>query len=714
MFILKSADDVSANIVVKILPEKVYICGRKNADINIPNDSSVSRKHCTVQLTANGKGLLVKDSSKYGTFFAKDVKTGTDVHKIEYTRINEKVELSGKDVLRIGVLKSVFHVQSNDTKSPVVVHSKLGRSAQVELEKYVKKLNGKVVKTWSDDITHLAMKEVVLNVKVTQALASNTPIVTCEFFKALAEASESSNEVNLPVCNDFVPEIADEGLNKNECSFAQNVNRSKLFDDKTIVFLSDVQFNRLGNTCSLAGASVLLANDSKFNFSIISNDNTIVVSLSPETNGLLKENLFERLQETMIESSSRFIQEFEIGLALLYCSTEMYCNPKFDLPPDGTFTSATLSQLPGTSVCMSQNVTGPQSTTSLSMSRVPETADIDITETDVISSTKDVVKETVQSSSRKRALDSDTRASKVPKRSSDDENVLLDLNQTKKKPKPAPKRKQSVIKPADMQRDDTMLSKVQSESPHKKSSKTKQVVEISDNELDDLPDSCIADDSLWTDTTSAAQSLKLYEEKDDDLPSKPESVTTSSSHYKPKDQHKVTEVPQTPVEMQGSNFMPQVIKQEAVDDSTIPGTGVKPMSSVVNSQIGEKFGSQVHIKSDSITFDADLPYKDLMKVVHVSLVVGPRKKKSSSVDNGSGIKNFKKFRKVFPTYYNSGSQTNTVQSMEPPKIIGGRDLFAHNNRIENDHVIDDWAFPQSQPESQSSQDRLNPFKRLKK
>lgn len=621
---------------------------------------------------------------------------GSDTSAIEFTKVQTEVRLSGKDVLRIGVLKSVFHVC--ETKI-VVVHSKLSRAAKAQLQKDVQMLNGVLVSTWSPNITHLAMKEIVLNVKVTQALACNCPIVTCQYFKSLATAVQSGSQ-NLPLCSNFVPEIADEGLNKNECSFTQDVRRLTLFAGKTFVFLSEKQSNRLGDTCKFAGASVILVCDPKFDIKVVSDENTLVVS-GYEAQNSIGEVTFESLQEKMIEASSRFIQEFEIGLALLYCSIEMYCNPKFDLPPDGTFTSATLSE-PLQSVTASEKFGDAQP--GPSTSKVPETVDIDLTETDIIPQTKPLEKEKI--SARKRRFDAEQRNSssnKVAKTLIVDEDALLDLNQSKKKPKPAPKKKQNE---KNRTGDKTTLDAIEANAAKLGNIKPVPVVNDSDDDMEDLPDSCIADDSLWTNSNIPKvepidQEHQFY---DTDVP-KPESFPQSEKITIPET---VTEVPQTPLESQ--ECLSSLIKTEVLDETqTISHKTKSPRRQTTSGWMD----SQNYTKSEDYSnVDPDLPFKDLTNIVHVSLVVSKQTNKPSSTHNITGATNFKRFKKVLPSYYNSGSQTNTAQSLEPPKIIGGRDLYCHDNRIENDHVIDDWVFPQSQQESQQSQDS-NPFRRGK-
>uniref|UniRef100_F6QHZ5 FHA domain-containing protein n=5 Tax=Ciona intestinalis TaxID=7719 RepID=F6QHZ5_CIOIN len=224
------------NQVKRLLANRVYTFGRKDVDFIIANDSSVSRKHGTIKVideeSSNEPCLLVSDSSKFGTFYSKN-ETGNEQHLV-FNKITGKVRLKHGDCLRIGVLKSIFKIKH---KPLLIVTSSMSSVLQEKLRDKVSKLGGKLTTSWQTGVTHLAMQSILLNVKVTQALACACPIVSEKYFSKLLKSVET-NEAELPSTNDFLPDISEQGLDKRECSFQVNVERKNIFRDKTVVFLS--------------------------------------------------------------------------------------------------------------------------------------------------------------------------------------------------------------------------------------------------------------------------------------------------------------------------------------------------------------------------------------------------------------------------------------------------------------------------------------------
>ncbi|KAG7216560.1 hypothetical protein INR49_021649, partial [Caranx melampygus] len=63
--IIRKPDDSCTSETHYLLASKEYVVGRKNCDILLTNDQSISRAHA--QLTATDQTLTLKDTSKYGT-----------------------------------------------------------------------------------------------------------------------------------------------------------------------------------------------------------------------------------------------------------------------------------------------------------------------------------------------------------------------------------------------------------------------------------------------------------------------------------------------------------------------------------------------------------------------------------------------------------------------------------------------------------------------
>ncbi|XP_078493291.1 uncharacterized protein LOC100178467 [Ciona intestinalis] len=762
------------NQVKRLLANRVYTFGRKDVDFIIANDSSVSRKHGTIKVadeeSSNEPCLTVSDCSKFGTFYSKN-EPGNEQHLV-FNKITGEVQLKQGDCLRIGVLKSIFKIEH---KPLLIVTSSMSSVLQEKLREKVTKLGGKLTTNWQTGVTHLAMQSILLNVKVTQALACACPIVSEKYFSKLLKSVET-NEVELPNTNDFLPDISEQGLDKRECSFQVNVERKNIFRDKTVVFLSHKQMKRLGTSCSYSGATVCLVSDPKCTDEKLVDENTIVVRCADNAESqVIDAKKLEKLQRQFRRKQLRFIQEHEIGLSLLYCSTDVYCNPSFDLEKETTF-----SQRPIPGSTFSQNMDHPQQVesrqevedtndpNSLFISCIPETMKSQAPDTfcsldvgmesevgrkkrphedhctDEIPSkhqktnsppkhhpptaSPKLIGDTAHCSKDATHRQTPELPFKVPKPqetiAQSVENIAQSMlgssmTSNKKKSKPPPKKKRiSAVSTTPVQ------LTIPNNKPTMDHTTTKEhiitstkVASNSDialdpapvspihHNLDEIPDSCIEDDSLWTSSMDLNQKNDVLV-----VPVKTEYIA-----------------PEISVDQNSERYVdPDLIDSERVSESQHcePTVQIKPKQEllVVKKEKISQPCPQVNKDkfknvtagwtdpknaptSDYCEVIPDYPSSDLSKVVQVSLIVTTSTTRVTSKSNAQrNTKNYKCFRKVYPTYMDYESQNNTAASLEPPKIIGGRDLFKHENKISKDTNLEDWAML-----NERDDDNLNPF-----
>jgi len=694
-----------------LLCGKVYSVGRRDTDIIISNDSSVSRKHCSIQvMSLKQQCLVINDTSKYGTFCARNVDHGASKENLQFEKVEGSAELNANDIVRVGVLKSMFQVVKNPL---VVVASKFDSASLKDLRNTVNKLGGKVVTSWSNDVTHLCMKSIVLNVKVTQALATNCYIVTEAYFSSLVNAVESKLN-NLPHPKDFVPKLAEEELNEKDCSFLPVSSRRHLFNNKIFVFMSNKQRKRLGETCIFAGGTAILVNDPTFNENMLITAKTIIVYSSDWMESqLISSNQFDTVQNKLTQNKLRFIQEHEIGLALVYCSVEAYCNPSFDLP-----SAETLSQccLPGPSLSQANNDEIPQMpdkvVESLFVSRVPETVVDEMTETTSLDSLCGGKKrhhsdcDDSDSPPKKIAINVNKNADGKSTHDSVAENVGVSASNSVAKSSTYTSDQRCAI---DTHANDKSFDCKKVTIPKTIiRSNNAAVLEFHEEAWEDLPDSCISDDSLWTSSNVGNAHVKNSKVCD--------SVSHSSvtmCNIKVKDElQKSTDLIMNQNSLSCENHHANVASSNKRDVYPV-ATGDCCDTDKEKSKhalLPEK--NSVFVKSE-FGLNTSLPSTNCTNVVFINLIKQQKSLTRGQIIHQDGIKNFKRFQKVMPTYLSCGSQTGVSDSVKAPTIIGGRDLYVHENRIEPSYVFDNWINVQSQSSLHQSQDS-NPFSVSKK
>ena len=616
-----------------LLVNKVYTIGRKDADIVVSDDSSVSRRHGTIEVKVDNENkscsVVVHDSSKFGTFYVRN----SSVNKQDYSRVNNSAILFKGDTIRIGAQHTFCKVECEPL---IIVTSMLDQSSQASVKSYVDKLGGEMFATWQPNTTYLIINQVKLTVKVIQALASATSIVKVSFLEKFCEALTVRSELPLP--KDFLPPIAEESLDCDVSVLLPNISRKTIFKNRLFVFINKKQYKRSAHSCTLAGGKSTQITDipnDNLNTLIDSSNTAFILPPSDPSTFLISEDEFCELLQKLSFKKLRFIEEHEIGLAVLFSSVERYCNPECGLKPVNAYTQSLVSSA---SMSQSQSKALEEDSHSLGtsfVSHVPETLQPSI--------------DRQGESSKKRCFsafisDDESVGKPVTKSIKLDEEYVAETNEdiaecfdVKKKrliPRPAPKRKTSdVLTPVDKARK-TCSVKEEPVSP----SKDQATVQI-----DCLPDSCIADDSLWS---CKANSQPIEEDN-----------LSSTKRIRAEVDDKLSE--QRPEA--GGNAGQGVLKKAFVP-AAVPE----------------------HDHIDITKFDPALPFQNLSIIHHVPLV---KKRKPVShnqampLSNQTNTKNFKRFAKVAPGYKTAGSQTGV--GIEVPRIIGGKDLIKHSNRIDS-------------------------------
>lgn len=299
-----------------ILREKrQYTVGRLHADFFVvdsdTDDKSVSREHAL--LIQRPGQLLVVDKSKYGVYVSRD-NARNAIEK------SSEVELYSGDQIQFGRMNSIWHVECIKY---TIVTSALTPEEKTELATIIEPLDGVLLDEWDNSCTHVVMSGVDFTLKALQALAKGIPIVNLTFFKDTMANIEA--KVKLPMADDYIPPITDPALLVDQSLISVNADRSQLFAGKTFVFVFRERQKQLESLIVLAkGKCVNLEASHPKNFLL--KDDVIFVKYIPSADSQIAQRIAD-LESCLTIHNKRSIYDWEIGLAIVYCSIEAYCNP---------------------------------------------------------------------------------------------------------------------------------------------------------------------------------------------------------------------------------------------------------------------------------------------------------------------------------------------------------------------------------------------------
>ncbi|XP_061737920.1 nibrin [Nerophis ophidion] len=318
-----------------LLSGKQYVVGRKNCEILLPSDQSISRAHAHLLVT--DQTLTLRDTSKYGTV----------VNSQRLTE-NSPVNLKSGDSVTFGVFHSKFSVAH---QKPVVCSSCLDNGGKAAISQALQLISGKLVNTWSKDCTHLVMPSVKVTIKTISALLCCRPIVKPEFFSELSKAFQQ--KLPPPKAERFTPDIDEPSLNKEDVYLGPDVKRKQLFAGTTFIFLNAKQLKRLSTVISFGGGSSQLLEEGSLPCDLLESSRSCVIDFSagssqpmlPSSTTVWHDSIKNIIQSKCL----RVITESEIGLAAIYASCEKYCNPSSSIIDSVTkveprIPSASLSQ----------------------------------------------------------------------------------------------------------------------------------------------------------------------------------------------------------------------------------------------------------------------------------------------------------------------------------------------------------------------------------
>ncbi|XP_075823035.1 nibrin isoform X1 [Microtus pennsylvanicus] len=326
MWKLLPAASGAAGEPCRLLAGIEYIVGRKNCAILIENDQSISRSHAVLRVNFPAAGLsqtdeiptlTIKDNSKYGTFVNE-----------EKMQNGLPCTLKTGDRVTFGVFESKFRVEYEPL---VVCSSCLDIPRKTDLNQAVLQLGGLTTNSWTEECTHLVMASVKVTIKTICALICGRPIVKPEYFSEFLKAVESKKQP--PEIESFYPPIDEPAIGSKSVDLSGRQERKQIFKGKTFVFLNAKQHKKLSSAVVFGGGEArLMAEENEEEESFFSAPGTCVVDIGITNTQIIiadsQKKWVHLVMDVLQRHGLRSIPEAEIGLAVIFMTTENYCNPQ--------------------------------------------------------------------------------------------------------------------------------------------------------------------------------------------------------------------------------------------------------------------------------------------------------------------------------------------------------------------------------------------------
>lgn len=313
--------------IIEIDENKITTVGRRNSDLLLENDNSISKIHARILVLKSDDSenkdeltcIIMDAGSKYGSFVIGK--------NNELTRItSEGYHVKHMDKIRFGLQQHIFTVSYKLSHRYVVLVSRIYGNVRDKLSEVLQTVGGVLCDEWSPECTHVTCPTVKLTEKVLCALVTGLYIVTTDYWYAMSEALQGDNGI-FPNPEDYTPKIDSSILVTDKISLLPNSQRKTLFKDKIFIYFDEDQRKIYSQMIELAGGSSIMY-DETWKPQDCCNGNIIVVQSmeSDQSNQSLQcRAIYLRLSQEKL----RRVPEFEIPLAILYCSGKQYCNPSF-------------------------------------------------------------------------------------------------------------------------------------------------------------------------------------------------------------------------------------------------------------------------------------------------------------------------------------------------------------------------------------------------
>ncbi|XP_052902991.1 nibrin [Anopheles moucheti] len=294
-----------------------HTVGRTGTDLIITGDESISRNHAMLQPYKNVLNLT-DTGSRYGSYVNDNIAKTVPISKEQATA------LKPGDKIRFGRCGSIWLVGKVDFQcltSTLIMDD--------ELKTILHKIGAELVSKYTEEVTHLIMPTITITTKFLQCLVGQVPIVKPELFQTIDRDCIAHGKA-LPSEKDFVPVCTEPYMRNEPQLFHPNATRSDLFKGKEFIFFNTVQFRQFENIVKIAGGVCLCAKSEKIVKSRFLKPNVVAIRLNSSSTTQSQSQSFETMSQYLASYGRRMVPDMEIGLALIFCSTEKYCNSEYN------------------------------------------------------------------------------------------------------------------------------------------------------------------------------------------------------------------------------------------------------------------------------------------------------------------------------------------------------------------------------------------------
>ncbi|WOL16873.1 nijmegen breakage syndrome 1 protein isoform X1 [Canna indica] len=198
-----------------IFSKGIYKVGRKDCDVVVQMDTSISRVHAEIvvdkmtsqdlsgsMITGDPSCVNIIDRSKFGTVINKEL--GTDATRLKK---NQVVMLKDGDYITFGTANATFrfsYVPFN-----IFFHSVNTNPLNPVLQATISAIGAYATSSWSSECSHvLVEKSSPVTLQLIQAVLARKPIVLSDWFKLLADTGICTE---IPSCTSYVPDLSLDG-----------------------------------------------------------------------------------------------------------------------------------------------------------------------------------------------------------------------------------------------------------------------------------------------------------------------------------------------------------------------------------------------------------------------------------------------------------------------------------------------------------------------
>lgn len=298
-----------------LLPNTSYTVGRKDCDLLIVRDESISRKHA--ELVVTNENVSITDvGSRYGTFINE-----------AKLMVNASSVLQDSAMVKFGMFQSIYKFQA---VSIVNTTSGIKSEHKTQLKDNMMTLGGVLVQNWKKECNYVTVEEMMLTVKVLSAVIAGVPIVSVSYWDDYVKCVKAN--IAIPDVKSYVPKCSEVVISDN-ISFEYKEERRELFKNKLFVFPKKSDNEKMAGLINLAGGESVSWDVHPISVEKIANEDSkdYILMQSSNINDNIKQNpLLADFLHHYTKLGNRTIPLQEIALAIINCSCEKDCNPKFN------------------------------------------------------------------------------------------------------------------------------------------------------------------------------------------------------------------------------------------------------------------------------------------------------------------------------------------------------------------------------------------------